>query len=46
VTADYDVIVLCTNHREYADIDFRALGVPLIDCRNAARLRPDRYYPA
>jgi UDP-N-acetyl-D-glucosamine dehydrogenase len=46
VTGDYDVIVLCTNHREYAEIDFRTLGVPLVDCRNAARLRPDRYYPA
>lgn len=46
VTADYDVIVLCTNHREYADIDFRTLSVPLVDCRNAARSRPDRYYPA
>jgi UDP-N-acetyl-D-glucosamine dehydrogenase len=46
ISADYDVIVLCTHHRAYADVDFCALGVPLVDCRNAARLRPDRYYPA
>ncbi len=46
ITADYDAFVLCTNHREYEAVDFTALGVPLIDCRNAARLRPARYYQA
>jgi UDP-N-acetyl-D-glucosamine dehydrogenase len=46
ITADYDAFVLCTNHREYDAVDFAALGVPLIDCRNAARLRPARYYQA
>ena len=46
ITADYDVIVLCTNHREYDDFDFTTLDVPLIDCRNAARRRPRRYYSA
>jgi UDP-N-acetyl-D-glucosamine dehydrogenase len=42
----YDVVVLCTNHREYADVDFATLGVPLVDCRDAARKRPARYYRA
>lgn len=46
ITADYDVIVLCTNHKEYASIDFPSLGVPLVDCRNAATQRPPRYYAA
>lgn len=46
ISADYDALVLCTNHREYADVDFRGLGVPLVDCRNAATSRPDRYYQA
>jgi UDP-N-acetyl-D-glucosamine dehydrogenase len=46
ITADYDVIVLCTNHAIYRDYDFAALGVPLVDCRNAAARRPARYYPA
>ena len=46
VTADYDVLVLCTNHREYREIDFAALGVPLVDARNMARKRPDAYYAA
>ena len=46
VSAAYDVLVLCTNHREYAEVDFRGLGVPLVDCRNAATSKPDRYYPA
>ena len=46
ITADYDVIVLCTHHREYAVVDFARLGVPLVDCRNAATKRPERYYQA
>jgi UDP-N-acetyl-D-glucosamine dehydrogenase len=46
ITADYDVLVLCTHHREYGEFDFASLGVPLVDCRNAATKRPTRYYPA
>ena len=46
VTADYDAILLCTNHREYGAIDFVSLGIPLIDCRNMVTQRPPAYYPA
>ncbi len=46
ITGDYDVIVLCTNHAEYAGFDFARLGVPLVDCRAGAEKRPPRYYPA
>jgi UDP-N-acetyl-D-glucosamine dehydrogenase len=46
ITAGYDVIVLATNHSSYRGFDFAALGVPLVDCRNAATSRPDKYYPA
>jgi UDP-N-acetyl-D-glucosamine dehydrogenase len=46
ITADYDVLVLCTQHDEYRDFDFAALGVPLVDARNHARKKPARYYPA
>lgn len=46
ITANYDAIVLCTHHREYADVDFATLDVPLVDCRNAATKRPKRYYQA
>jgi UDP-N-acetyl-D-glucosamine dehydrogenase len=46
ISPGYDVLVLCTNHREYADVDFAALGVPLVDCRDAAKKRPTRYYRA
>jgi UDP-N-acetyl-D-glucosamine dehydrogenase len=46
ITADYDVLVLCTHHREYGEFDFARLGVPLVDCRNAATKRPAGYYPA
>ena len=43
---DHDLFVLCTAHQMYADFDFAALGVPLVDCRNFARNRPHRYYRA
>ncbi len=46
VSCDYDVLVLCTNHREYGDVDFSTLGVPVVDCRDAVRRRPARYYQA
>lgn len=46
LSADFDLFVLCTNHAEYAEFDFAALGVPLVDCRNCARRPPPRYYKA
>jgi UDP-N-acetyl-D-glucosamine dehydrogenase len=44
VSPDFDVIVVCTNHREYQTLDFQKLGVPVVDCRDAIRLRPEAYY--
>jgi UDP-N-acetyl-D-glucosamine dehydrogenase len=46
ITGEYDVIVLCTNHREYSNVDFSEIGVPLVDCRDAATKRPKYYYRA
>ena len=46
ISADYDALVLCTQHDEYRDFDFAALGVPLVDARNHARKKPARYYQA
>ena len=46
IASSYDVFVLCTNHSAFEAIDFRVLGVPLVDCRNAARSRPAAYYRA
>lgn len=46
IEAGYDLIVVCTHHKEYAAIDFAALGMPVVDCRNAVRKRPARYYQA
>ena len=46
ISADYDAIILCTNHEEYALIDFSLFQIPLIDCRNAIRHRPTKYYAA
>lgn len=46
ITAEYDVIVLCTAHEEYRSFDFASLGVPLVDCRNFAEKRPAARYAA
>ena len=46
IGTDYDVLVLCTAHHEYGQFDFTGLGIPLVDCRNAARRPPNRYYKA
>ena len=46
ISQNFDVILLCTNHQEYDSFDFKALGVPLVDCRNASTSRPAQYYAA
>jgi UDP-N-acetyl-D-glucosamine dehydrogenase len=46
ITADHDVMVLCTAHEDYRTFDFASLGVPLVDCRNFATCRPAAYYRA
>lgn len=46
ITADYDVLVLCTAHEEYRSLDFASLGTPLVDCRNFALKRPAKYVRA
>ena len=46
ISQNVDVILLCTNHQEYDSFDFKALGVPLVDCRNASTSRPAQYYAA
>ena len=46
ISADYDVLVLCTAHKEYLTFDFRKLGVPLVDCRGCITNKPTRYYAA
>ena len=45
-SSNFDVIVLCTAHREYFDIDFSGLQIPLVDCRNVVEQRPSLYYAA
>ena len=46
ISSDYDVILLCTNHKAYETVDFKELGIPLVDCRNASSVRPEEYYAA
>lgn len=42
----FDAIVLCTNHREYCEFDFRAYEAILVDSRSCVAHRPVRYYAA
>lgn len=46
IDGSYDVVVICTHHKEYNDVDFPSLGLPVVDCRNAVQQRPARYYRA
>ena len=46
IDSSYDVVVLCTNHKEYERVDFKKLNIPLVDCRNACHDRPGNYYAA
>ncbi len=46
ISNNFDVILLCTNHKEYKEFNFEALNVPLVDCRNASSSRPASYYAA
>jgi UDP-N-acetyl-D-glucosamine dehydrogenase len=46
ISSDYDVLVLCTNHKEYLEFDFESLGIPLVDCRDASSRRPKQFYAA
>lgn len=46
IDGSHDLMVLCTAHRAYRELDFRSIGTPLVDCRAAVRLPPPRYYRA
>lgn len=46
INSDYDVLVLCTAHSAYQSVDFTAINIPLVDCRNAITAKPTRYYAA
>jgi UDP-N-acetyl-D-glucosamine dehydrogenase len=42
--SDYDLILLCTNHREYIDHDFSDYGIPLVDTRSCLKKPPVKYW--
>jgi UDP-N-acetyl-D-glucosamine dehydrogenase len=43
---DYDCILLATHHSAYSEYDFSAFKSPLVDTRNCATKRPQKYYQA
>lgn len=46
ISNNYDLIVICTDHKEYNDIDFQELNIPIVDCRNIVNKKPDIYLKA
>lgn len=45
VFSGYDLILLCTNHKEYSRIDFDTINTPIVDCRNFIKVK-SKYYLA
>ncbi|HDQ39478.1 MAG TPA: nucleotide sugar dehydrogenase [Desulfonatronum sp.] len=46
VSDDYDLIILCTGHAQYKDINLSALNAPLLDTRGFFPDSPGRIYRA
>lgn len=46
VTSNYDLILLATSHREFAELDLSAAEIPVVDTRNCVVRRPKKYYSA
>jgi UDP-N-acetyl-D-glucosamine dehydrogenase len=46
IAPDYDLLLLCTHHRDYLDFDFSAYPVPFVDTRSCIRRRPVKYWKA
>ena len=46
ISADFDLLLLVTPHREYQDFDFSDYPIPLVDTRNCVQKRPQKYYKA
>lgn len=46
IADNFDALVLCTNHREYCNFNFREYGTILVDSRSCINHRPARYYAA
>ena len=46
ISGDYDLLLLCTAHDAYKQLDFTALDVPLLDTRNCVSRRPREYHQA
>jgi UDP-N-acetyl-D-glucosamine dehydrogenase len=46
ISGDFDVILIATPHDEYRNVDFGALGVPVVDTRNVVKQKGDFLYRA
>jgi UDP-N-acetyl-D-glucosamine dehydrogenase len=41
ITGDYDLVLVATAHKEYGEVDFASLGVPVVDTRNVCKSAPN-----
>jgi UDP-N-acetyl-D-glucosamine dehydrogenase len=46
ITAEYDLILISTAHREYEQWDFSEYPIPVVDTRNCVKAKPKLYYSA
>lgn len=46
ISPDYDLILVCTAHKQFEDIDFSHYDIPIVDTRNSVRQRNKKYYQA
>jgi UDP-N-acetyl-D-glucosamine dehydrogenase len=46
ISDSYDCLLLATHHNAYADYDFSSFSCPMVDTRNCATLRPEKYFKA
>jgi UDP-N-acetyl-D-mannosaminuronate dehydrogenase len=46
ISGDFDLVLIATPHDEYKNVDFAALGVPVVDTRNVVREKGKFLYRA
>jgi UDP-N-acetyl-D-glucosamine dehydrogenase len=46
ISSDFDLILLATAHDAFRSLDLSGYPIPVVDTRNAIRLRPAKYYQA
>ena len=46
ISQNYDLILVCTAHKQFEAIDFSAYDIPIVDTRNSVSRKNKKYYQA